>query len=923
MKKLTALVLVSFLAAVSARATLFWYDGFQYSNGPVIVTSITPPPTGPTGTNSLWVRESGTAASSDMYCVNSNLQVCATGGSLISRQDDCFRLFVQTNWALANGGLPGGSGNYGSWTNNLSQPAQKIYASFTVICATSITNYTNTLDSVVNSNTPVINGVGLPNGAGSYFASFYNTFYGYCGRVQAFTNGTVLPNTWRLGVTDNVLATNLANGGFPVDLAVNTPYQVVEEFDPNHNGLQAATIWVNPININQTGISPVDPKYTASDLSNAALTNALNAYSFRQASSFGNATFLITNLAVATTFAEAMTNIWTTNARPPVIVYQPTAVISNFVGAAFKVSAVANGQGLGSLIYKWQVSATPDNASPSDITSGDLSGTTANVLSFDYADTPDSGYYTLVATTPYGLSATSSVAKVVISAALVPPSFVSQPVSQTAYTGQTATFSTTVVSPGDVYFTWYSNNVIVTAGQVDNGDSSSYVLNNVQTSFSGAMFKVAVTNDYANYPTNGIVSTNAVLTVLNPQQVTIAYLRSLVDPTSFAPTNSPPSIPYQVTGTVTTYTNTTTGNTSSYYLQDGTAGINIFVTGGSTFRPIQGDVVTFVGVLSSYTSGLELYADSADNNYPYTSYIDTGTTNALPAPVAIPYNFTNAYGFLYVNTNLAGRLVQLTDVHFGTNAGTILSASANQNFIVTNSSGQQATLSFFDLDLNTVGQTLPAYASSVTGVVYGFQPTFSVMVTRFGDINTNMPSADVGITKTGPGAVVAGGTITYTITITNSGPGSASGVIATDSLPPGVTFVSASDSGTDNGGVITWNLGDLPVGGTTNLTVTVTAPTNAVTLTNSASVGSTTPDPNLGNNFAQASTPVKVLVPQISVIGGNVTIQVASDIPIRVWYTTNVIGPFYPIVTNPPRPYTDTDAWRLAQPAGFYKISSP
>jgi uncharacterized repeat protein (TIGR01451 family) len=197
------------------------------------------------------------------------------------------------------------------------------------------------------------------------------------------------------------------------------------------------------------------------------------------------------------------------------------------------------------------------------------------------------------------------------------------------------------------------------------------------------------------------------------------------------------------------------------------------------------------------------------------------------------------------------------------------------------------------------------------------------MVTRFGDINTNMPSADVGITKTGPGAVVAGGTITYTITITNSGPGSASGVIATDSLPPGVTFVSASDSGTDNGGVITWNLGDLPVGGTTNLTVTVTAPTNAVTLTNSASVGSTTPDPNLGNNFAQASTPVKVLVPQISVIGGNVTIQVASDIPIRVWYTTNVIGPFYPIVTNPPRPYTDTDAWRLAQPAGFYKISSP
>ena len=58
----------------------------------------------------------------------------------------------------------------------------------------------------------------------------------------------------------------------------------------------------------------------------------------------------------------------------------------------------------------------------------------------------------------------------------------------------------------------------------------------------------------------------------------------------------PPTIPYQVTGTVTTFTNITTGNTASYYLQDGTAGIDIFVTGGSTFRPAQGDVVTFVGV---------------------------------------------------------------------------------------------------------------------------------------------------------------------------------------------------------------------------------------------------------------------------------------------------------------------------------------
>jgi hypothetical protein len=733
MKKLTALALISFLAAVSVRASLLFYDGFQYTNGPVIISSITPPPTGPAGTNSLWIRDSGTAASSDMYFVNSNLQVCATGGSLISRQDDCFRLLVQTNWALANAGLPGGSGNYGiesptAGTNNLSEPPQLIYASFTVICATSITNYTNTLDSVVNSNTPVINGVGLPNGAGSYFCSFYNTFYGYCGRVQAFTNGTVVPNTWRLGVTDNVLATNLANGGFPVDLAVNTPYQVVEEFDPFNN--KAATIWVNPININQTGFSPVDPHYTASDLSNAALTNALNAFAFRQASSFGNATFLITNLAVATTFAEAMTNIWATNARPPVIVYQPVSSTTNFVNGSFSLSAVANGQGLGNLTYQWQQGGT-------NYTGGD-NGANHNILTVSSAQATDSGNFTLIATTPYGLSATSSVAKVLITAALLPPSFVTEPVSQTAYKGQTVTLSTSVTSPGNVTYTWYSNNVVVTAGQNDNGYSSSYVLNNVQTNLSGAIFKVAVTNDYANYPTNGVVSTNAALTVLDTPVVSIAYLRSLVDPVTFNPTNTPPSIPYQVTGTVTTYTNLTTGNTSSYYLQDGTGGINIFATLASTFRPAQGDVVTWIGVLSSFNTGLELYADPS-GSYPYTSYTDTGTTNALPAPIVIPFNVTNAYGFAYVNTNLAGSLVQLTDVHFGTNAGLVLSTSANNTVTITNSSGQSFNLTFFDLDLDTAGKTLPTNAYSVTGVLYGFQPTFSVGVTRWADIVTNPP----------------------------------------------------------------------------------------------------------------------------------------------------------------------------------------
>ena len=112
----------------------------------------------------------------------------------------------------------------------------------------------------------------------------------------------------------------------------------------------------------------------------------------------------------ATTFDEAATNVWATNAVQPSVVYQPKGV-TNYVGAAISLAAVATGQGLGNLTYRWQQDGI------------DRSGATANILNISSAATSDSGNYTLIVTTPYGLSATSSVAKVLISAAPVPPNF--------------------------------------------------------------------------------------------------------------------------------------------------------------------------------------------------------------------------------------------------------------------------------------------------------------------------------------------------------------------------------------------------------------------------------------------------------------------------------------------------------------------
>jgi hypothetical protein len=693
MKKLTALVLCSFLAAISLRADVIWQDTFNYGNGPIIVNSIIGP-----GTNSVWIRHSGAANPSDSIVNNNRLEVSTTTaylGVTVTRTDDVNRQFATTNNSI--------------YTNS----QQFIYASF-------IVNFTN-----------------LPMANGAYFAhfkygvptssSFEGKLWALSGNKAPITTNVFnnLPNTFRLGVsaTSSVIPANV----FPVDLALNTDYQVVLFWDPvNYDDI---TLYVNPV-------SSSDVSVASNDAYSPTPANIADCLAFRQASGFGG--FLtVSNVVIATTFSEAATNVWATNAVAPKIVYQPTAVTSNFVGGAVSLSAVANGQGLGSLTYQWQVSAAANNSNPVNVSGADFSGVNANVLNINNAQTTDSGYYTLVVTTFYGLSTTSSVAKVAITSVPVPPAFITQPASLSVYKGVTVIFSTTVSSPGNVSYTWYSNNVVVTAGVNVSGDTSTLELDNVQTNFA-ASYNVAVTNDVVS---NGIVSTNAVLTVLTPQQVTIAYLRTLVDPLNgYNPTNSPPTIAYQVTGTVTTFTNLTTGNTSSYYLQDGTAGIDIFVTGGSTFRPAQGDVVTFIGVLSGYATGLELYADSADTSFPYTSYIDTGNTAPLPTPISIPFNVISADGLNFVNTNLAGSQVKITDVYFGANAGTTIATNANETITVTNSSGQSFNLFFAEVDLDTAGQTLPSYAYSVSGAMYGINTNFSVAVTRFADIVTTAPS---------------------------------------------------------------------------------------------------------------------------------------------------------------------------------------
>ncbi|HXI69439.1 MAG TPA: Ig-like domain-containing protein [Verrucomicrobiae bacterium] len=111
-----------------------------------------------------------------------------------------------------------------------------------------------------------------------------------------------------------------------------------------------------------------------------------------------------------------------------------------------------------------------------------------------------------------------------------------------------------------------------------------------------------------------------------------------------------------------------------------------------------------------------------------------------------------------------------------------------------------------------------------------------------------LPTADIAILKTGPTNGVAGSNMTYTITVTNLGPSTATNVVVNDLLPAGFTFVSAVPAtATVVSNLVTWPGFSLANGARSNFTVTATSDEGG-SFTNIAFGGTGTFDPNPTNN---------------------------------------------------------------------------
>jgi uncharacterized repeat protein (TIGR01451 family) len=124
-----------------------------------------------------------------------------------------------------------------------------------------------------------------------------------------------------------------------------------------------------------------------------------------------------------------------------------------------------------------------------------------------------------------------------------------------------------------------------------------------------------------------------------------------------------------------------------------------------------------------------------------------------------------------------------------------------------------------------------------------------------------VPAADVGVAVVASAAkVILANELRYAVTVTNQGPSIATAVWLEDVLPGGVSFVRfemSQGTGTVENGTVRVDLGELGVGSTALVTLTVQAD-QLGPVTNRVSVAAAEGDPQPTNNTAIAETMIKL-----------------------------------------------------------------
>jgi uncharacterized repeat protein (TIGR01451 family) len=165
-----------------------------------------------------------------------------------------------------------------------------------------------------------------------------------------------------------------------------------------------------------------------------------------------------------------------------------------------------------------------------------------------------------------------------------------------------------------------------------------------------------------------------------------------------------------------------------------------------------------------------------------------------------------------------------------------------------------------------------------SGIVSG---GWTLTLTTVSPVN---PVTDLELTMNGtPGSLYVGSAITYDLGVVNHGGAEATNVSVVNTLPLGVSLVSATSSQgsvSNSGNVVTIHLGSLAASATATATIRV-VPEFGGTLVNSATVSGSGFDLNVVNNTDQTTTtviiPVRVSLTEVTYTNAQVQFTLVGD----------------------------------------------
>lgn len=283
---------------------------------------------------------------------------------------------------------------------------------------------------------------------------------------------------------------------------------------------------------------------------------------------------------------------------------------------------------------------------------------------------------------------------------------------------------------------------------------------------------------------------------------------------------------------------------------------------GSIIRIGEGGVMTRVGT-SSVGSGQIVgafggdgffYVGTSGNTAMYRIHPVTGAianTYTLPATTGAP-DLAYANGYFW-GVNAAGDVVRVL-------LGPAPQVTTFPSPVPAGGYGAAWTFGNGNLGFsnNVTGQVVQLAVTDPAGT-----PSFSIVSTQPGPASGNndggaspgLPT-DLAIAKAGPTPLLPGAQATYTLTVTNNGPGNASGYVVTDTVPaPLVNVASPTPGCTVAGSTVTCTGGRLEVGQSAQITITADVPAGQyLCVTNAASVLGNEADPVSANDTARVES---------------------------------------------------------------------